>query len=195
MDKVLVVTAVEQEQDAVKRGLGADPRFDVVAGGVGLAEAAVSTAFSLSEKAYSAVISIGIGGGFEQTQVNVESIVVASDIFAADLGSETNSGFLSLEELDLGVSKYSCNDTYVEELRRHIAASGIEVQTGPILTTTTTTGTAKKLTSYYKEYPTPKRKQWKGLVQRQLLIESAYLCMKYELFLTQLVRVTEITGK
>ncbi|MFC4812241.1 hypothetical protein ACFPB1_23485, partial [Paenibacillus sp. GCM10023250] len=46
--RVLIVTAVDAEREAVLRGLGSDRRFDVVAAGVGPAAAAAGTAFALA---------------------------------------------------------------------------------------------------------------------------------------------------
>lgn len=161
MNKVLIVTAVEAEKAAVECGLDNNSRFEVIVGGVGLAEAAVSTAFSLSHSTFSTVISAGIGGGFEN-KADVESLVVASDIRAVDMGSETQTGFLSLEELDLGTSKYDCDITYVEKWRKQIETFGVDVQTGSIVTTTTTTGTVQTAHKLLQRVPEAKAEAMEG---------------------------------
>ncbi|WP_240633389.1 futalosine hydrolase [Paenibacillus montanisoli] len=46
--RILIVTAVDAERDAVLRGLGGDPRFRVIAAGVGPAAAAAVTAATLA---------------------------------------------------------------------------------------------------------------------------------------------------
>ncbi|MEC0207944.1 futalosine hydrolase, partial [Paenibacillus ehimensis] len=50
--RVLVITAVAAERDAVLRGLRGDARFDVVAGGVGPAASAASAAKALAAAGY-----------------------------------------------------------------------------------------------------------------------------------------------
>lgn len=102
--RVLVVTAVPVERDAVTRASGPDGEvsvhtvpgaeihragpYDVLAGGAGPAAAAASAAFALASDRYDLVISAGIGGGFAGV-APVGSLVVAGRIGAADLGAET----------------------------------------------------------------------------------------------------------
>ncbi|RYD03629.1 hypothetical protein N752_18825 [Desulforamulus aquiferis] len=62
--RVLIMTAVPAERDAVLRGLGGETGFDVLAAGVGPVATAVQTAKALTGTEYSLVISAGIGGGF-----------------------------------------------------------------------------------------------------------------------------------
>src|SRR5680860_1698741 len=85
--RILVVTAVSAERDAVLRGLRRDSRFDVLVAGVGSVVAAVNTTKALAVAEYSLVISAGIGGGF-LGRAELGSLVVASEIVVADLGVE-----------------------------------------------------------------------------------------------------------
>ncbi|MFB4163959.1 futalosine hydrolase [Alteribacillus sp. JSM 102045] len=139
-NKVLILTAVEAEREAVLRGLQDHPQFDVIAGGVGLAEAAASTAIALAKESYTAVVSAGIAGGF-RGQTDLESIVVANEMWGADLGAETSKGFQSIDALGLGSSRYDCEPLLTEKLNTYISKIGLSTQTGPILTTVTVTGT------------------------------------------------------
>lgn len=63
--RVLIVTAVAAERDAVLRGLKGSDRFHVIAAGAGTAAAAAGTAAALAAGSYGCVISAGIGGGFQ----------------------------------------------------------------------------------------------------------------------------------
>jgi len=85
--RVLVVTAVLAEQEAVLRGLRSNKGLDVIAAGVGSVSAAVKTTKALAAAEYGLVICAGIGGGFP-SQAEVGSIVVANEIVAVDLGAD-----------------------------------------------------------------------------------------------------------
>ncbi|WP_308636851.1 futalosine hydrolase [Paenibacillus silvisoli] len=60
--RILIVTAVDAERDAVLRGLGDDPRFRVIAAGVGPAAAAAVTAATLALSG-----AVPMGGEDEET--------------------------------------------------------------------------------------------------------------------------------
>lgn len=101
--RVLVVTAVPAEAEAVTAGA---PGLDVLAGGVGPAAVAASTAIALTTARaagtpYDLVVSAGIGGGFAP-HAPLGAVVVADAILAADLGADTPDGFLPVEELGFG---------------------------------------------------------------------------------------------
>lgn len=99
--KILVMTAVDAERDAVMAGIGENPRFDVTLAGVGPASAAAKTAVQLCYADYDLVISAGIGGGFKG-KTDLASIVVGTEIIAADLGADSPDGFVSIDELGFG---------------------------------------------------------------------------------------------
>lgn len=140
--RVLVITAVPAEMEAVLRGLRGDERFDVLAAGVGPAAAAAGAARMLAMAGYGLAVSAGIGGGFPG-RAELGSLVVAKEIVAADLGAETSEGFSSLEELGYGCNRIQADAALVGGLTRALLAAGLPVNTGPVLTVSTVTGTAE----------------------------------------------------
>ncbi|SFG84949.1 futalosine hydrolase [Desulfotomaculum arcticum] len=139
--RVLVMTAVPVEREAVFRGLRGDQRFDILVAGVGPVAAAVNTAKALATTGYGLVVSAGIGGGFPG-QAELGSLVVASEIVAADLGVETPEGFNSMDELGFGPTRIQADAGLVNLLTEALPAAGLPVKTGPVLTVSTVTGTA-----------------------------------------------------
>ncbi|ETT33030.1 hypothetical protein C161_20667 [Paenibacillus sp. FSL R5-192] len=193
--RVLIVTAVDAEKDAVLRGLGdmAAERFDVIAAGVGPASAAAGTAATLayavaaastralaqgsnapspsdvaqasatssrpgplagtgSSPAYMLVISAGIGGGFPG-RADVGSLVVADAMVAADLGSQTPDGFLSVDELGFGSSIVAADAELAARLRHELQRSGLAVSGGTAVTVSTATGTAETAAELLRRVP------------------------------------------
>ncbi|ASR46070.1 futalosine hydrolase [Paenibacillus kribbensis] len=139
--RILVMTAVEGEREAVLRGLKGDTRFKVELAGVGAPSAAASTALALAAGGFRLVISAGIGGGFIETAA-LESVVVADAIIAADLGAETANGFSSVDELGFGSSRIAVNTGASQRIVQALRAAGQTAVAGPILTVTTATGTS-----------------------------------------------------
>lgn len=161
--RVLVVTAVPVERDAVTRAYGdasdvavrtvpgaeihrAGP-LDVLAGGAGPAAAAASAAYALAATCYDLVISAGIGGGFAPS-APPGSLVVASAIVAADLGADTPDGFLPVTALGFGRDRFAPPPALVRETA---AATG--ARTGEILTVSTVTGTAERAAALIAAHP------------------------------------------
>ncbi|MGW1188625.1 futalosine hydrolase [Streptomyces sp. NPDC002559] len=160
---VLVVTAVPAERDAVTRAFegrsgtsvfhvrGAEIHragpFDVLAGGVGPAAAAASTAFGLVSDRYDLVISAGIGGGFAGV-APVGSLVVAGRIAVADLGAETPEGFVPVTGLGFGQVLHFPPRSLV---RAAAAATG--AVTGTVLTVSTVTGSAERAAALLAAHP------------------------------------------
>lgn len=140
--RVLVVTAVPAEREAVLRGLRHNRRFDVLAAGVGPVAAAVKTAKVLANTKYGLVVSAGIGGGFPG-RAEVGSLVVANEIVAADLGAETPQGFISLDELGFGPTRIPVDAGLVNGVTGALLAAKLPVNTGPVLTLSTVTGSAE----------------------------------------------------
>jgi futalosine hydrolase len=147
-----VVAAVLAERDALVAGAEASgasfssgtagpyfvscsDRLDVLAGGVGPAAAAAATATALSLRPpYDLVLSVGIGGAFAG-RADVGQIVVATEIRAADLGAETDDGFLSVDDLGFGSSAVPATTP---------ALPGLDPHRGTILTVSTVTGSARR---------------------------------------------------
>ncbi|MDK8183253.1 futalosine hydrolase [Paenibacillus sp. UMB4589-SE434] len=204
LQRVLVVTSVAAERDAVLRGLKGCDRFNVVIGGVGSAAAAASTAAVLAAAKYDLVICAGIAGGFVGV-AEVGSLVVASEIVAADLGAESgdnghaqedegnvgnedvskhagrdvdtvlaadmrksergsayanphNAGladvdFISLDELGFGSARAAVDAQTAARLAAALEAARLAVSSGPVLTLSTVTGTARSAAVLAKRVP------------------------------------------
>lgn len=150
--RVLVITSVIAERDAILRGLYEPNRFDVVVGGVGTAAAAASTAKALASFKYDIVINAGICGGFAD-RTELSSLVVANKIIAADLGAQTHEGFISLDELGFGTSHITVDQRLVNQVLEAMQSAGLPVKTGPILSVSTVTGTDETTLEMTKRVP------------------------------------------
>jgi futalosine hydrolase len=162
--RLLIVTAVEAERNAVltgldladepvERAIASGARIVVHAGGVGSAAAAAATAraLTLAEVAgspFSAVISAGIAGGFAG-RAGVGATVLATASTAADLGAESMDGFLTLAELDLGRSTLVADASLLESLRASLPGAVV----GEVLTVSTVTGTAEGVAALVSRWP------------------------------------------
>ncbi|AUG79152.1 futalosine nucleosidase [Kitasatospora sp. MMS16-BH015] len=181
---VLVVVAVPAEAEAVLRGLGhgAAPHavpggelrrsllstgapVDVLAGGVGPAAVAAATAAALATFPYRLVVSAGIAGGFAP-QAPVGSVVVATELVAADLGAESPEGFLDVEQLGFGRTRYTPPAAAVALAAGDLRAAAViapgpgatarpllTVATGPVLTVSTVTGSAERAAELADRHP------------------------------------------
>jgi futalosine hydrolase len=150
--RILVMTAVAAERDAFLRGTRGSDKFDVRIAGVGAPIAAANTATALALEDYSLVISAGIGGGFVGV-AELGSIIVASEIVAADLGAETAEGFCSVDELGFGTSRVQVDTNLVTRITDALHHAGLLVHTGPILTVSTVTGTSESADDLEKRVP------------------------------------------
>jgi futalosine hydrolase len=159
----LVVTAVAAERDAIADGVGsphavtAGPYASarrcetngadvlVVAGGVGPAAAAAATAHVCATEDVSLVVSMGVAGAFASARLRHGDIAVATSIVAADLGAMSPERFLDLTALGLdGGATVDCPPALVASARDRLAAAGLHVAVGAILTLSTMTGTAER---------------------------------------------------
>lgn len=151
--RVLVVTSVEAERDAVLRGLGEDSRFTVGIGGVGPMSAAARTARMLAtSEPYDLVVCAGISGGFVG-QAEVGSLVVSSEIVCADLGAETPEGFLRLDELGFGSATVPVDGELAARVTDALQAAGLPAKLGTMLTLSTVTGTAQTAEELARRMP------------------------------------------
>lgn len=172
--RILIMTAVAAERDAVLRGLGGFEAAEVRLAGVGPAAAAASTAAVLAGAGavafghedssagvgvdagggagYDLVISAGIGGGFGDV-AGVGSLVVASEIIAADLGAETPDGFASVDKLGFGSARIPVENDVSVRWADALKSAGLPVHFGPALTLSTVTGTAQTAEALAKRYP------------------------------------------
>ncbi len=146
--RILAVVATTQERDALLREVGAEPvrvgpyravttgTGTLVVGGVGPAAAAAATATALALSPYDVVLSLGICGGFAGA-ADLGDVVVATDLVAADLGADSPSGFLGLDELGWAEESHQVDPELVKTAATRLG----EVVTGPVLTVSTVTGT------------------------------------------------------
>jgi futalosine hydrolase len=95
---------------------------------------------------YAAVISAGIAGGLTAAP---GAIVIGSRAIAADLGSDSPDGFLSVDELGFGTSTVECDGAWVDGLRRELPTA----VAGEILTVSTVTGTQSRATELTSRHP------------------------------------------
>ncbi|MFC5712922.1 futalosine hydrolase [Thalassorhabdus alkalitolerans] len=149
---VLIVTSVEAEKEAVKRGLQNTGKFTVITGGVGPMAAAASTAEAIAAHPYDYVVVMGIAGGFKG-RAPVRSIVVATELIASDMGAETEDTFLSLDDLGLGTSSIEADRAISEDLALCFNHRQVPVYRGAVLTSATVTGTKQKEEVLRRRYP------------------------------------------
>ncbi|MEV4844314.1 futalosine hydrolase [Micromonospora matsumotoense] len=158
MTGLLVLTAVPAEAEAVRAGL-TDPTVTVRAIGVGPAVAGATTArlLALAEAAgrpYRAVVSAGIAGGFAG-RAPVGGTVLASRSVAADLGAESPTGFIPVDELGMppellgGGPTIDTDPALLGALRAALPAAVV----GAVLTVSTVTGTAASTTALADRHP------------------------------------------
>ncbi|WP_179295483.1 futalosine hydrolase [Bacillus sp. FJAT-45350] len=141
---VLIVTSVEAEKEAIMQGIDQnDTNLTVVVSGVGIAASAATTAMEISINNYDLVLNLGIGGAFPG-KAEIASIVVSSDVIAADLGAETDEGFVPIEKLGFGASTVHVDKSLVDKVVTTINKMDIPVYTGPILSVSTVTGTMEQ---------------------------------------------------
>lgn len=153
--RILILTAVPAEKEAVLRGLHGlrtHQTIDVMAAGVGPVAAAANTAKLLAARSCKLVISTGIGGGFSP-RAEVGTLVVANEIVAADLGVETLEGFSSFDELGFGSTRIQVDLTLVSRLTAALQEAKLSVVTGPIISVSTATGTAASAAERSRRIP------------------------------------------
>lgn len=142
--KTLIVTAVAAERDAILAALPDVEGVTVVAGGVGPASAAAITARSLAGA--DLVLSAGIGGGFAPLRPG--DIAVAADIVFADLGADTEEGFVPVSGLGFGDEHHLVAPKLAVEL---VDRTGGHL--GTVLTVATVTGTARRRDALRERFP------------------------------------------
>jgi len=143
VNRILIVTAVEAEAEAVRRGLPeAAHGVTVLVGGVGSAQAAAATARALAlDSGYGAVLSLGIGGAFPG-MAELGALLLARRVVAADLGADSPAGFLSVDELGFGSSTLDGG-----------RVPGLDAVVGTILTVNTATGTSERAAELMERHP------------------------------------------
>jgi futalosine hydrolase len=153
--RILVVTAVVAEADAVLAGLGptapaevgpyrgrsaktAAGEVVVVAGGVGPASAAACAGAAILIERPDVVLSAGVAGGFGG-RAAIGDVVVADVVVHADLGAESPDGFRSIADLGLGKATVR-----LDERVTAVAAARTGAVVGAVLTVSTVTGSDER---------------------------------------------------
>ena len=144
--RLLVVTAVAAERQAIERGLGTADGVQVIDGGVGVASAAAATMAVLARQSFDAVICAGIGGGFG---LDAPGLALGTASIAADLGADSPEGFVSLDQLGFGPSTMECDAALTAELHALLP----DAVPGSVLTVTTVTGTAERAQWLRQRHP------------------------------------------
>jgi len=104
--RILIVTAVQAEADAIGRPKGTF----VVAGGIGRTNAAAATtAAILSDGPFSWVISAGIAGALPQSGLSIGDAVIANGCVYAEEGLMTPTGFNDMEAMGFSLGNFSGN--------------------------------------------------------------------------------------
>ncbi|WP_415648635.1 futalosine hydrolase [Stackebrandtia soli] len=140
--KLLIVTAVDAERDAVLKGLSVAD-VDVLSVGVGPARAAAGTARLLATREYDAVINAGVAGALAGRAATGD-IVLATASVSAELGVVDESGFTPLGALGFGSNRFDADPTLT---------AGVDGHRGEILTLATITGTAARADELATAYP------------------------------------------
>lgn len=113
----------------------------ITAGGVGMASAAAATAYCLAREPFDAVLSMGVGGGFDH-RADVGDAVVATSSIACQLGADSPDGYLDFGELGLTDTVLPGTGD-VERLAGRLGA-----RLGPVLSVETVTGTDERALDY-----------------------------------------------
>jgi futalosine hydrolase len=142
--RILVVTAVAAECEAIAAALPSGAEVELLVGGVGPATVAAATAGALS--GVDLVLSAGIGGGFAPLQPG--DVAVASTIVFADLGAETAEGFVPVSQLGFGGERYDVAPKLGVELADRTGG-----HLGTVLTVATVTGTAATAAALAQRFP------------------------------------------
>jgi futalosine hydrolase len=168
---LLAVTAVEAERRAVLRHLQGSSQqhlgcttgqtavtaagaLTVICAGVGPAAAAAATSAALANGEWDAVLTLGVGGGFEPV-APVGSVVVASAIVASDLGAGSPDGFIPLNQLGLGPVRFEVPEWWASTAQRRITQRCLSLQVvrGDVLTVSTVTGTHRRASRLLARHP------------------------------------------
>ncbi len=134
--RILIVTAVQQEADAI--GLS-DSAF-VVVGGIGRANAAVTTTTAIHDEGpFDVVISAGVAGSLPNGNLSIGDVVVASSSVYTEEGLITPDGFQDMAAMGFSLGDFSGNTVPVDEtVLDCLGAIGV---TGSIATVATCSGT------------------------------------------------------
>ena len=134
--KILIVTAVQAEVDAIGKPCGTF----VVAGGIGRTNAAIATTASiLTDGPFEWVINAGVAGALPESNLNLGDVVIANKSVYFEEGLLTPNGFQTIDEMGFSLGEFVNNEVpgdpwMIERLR----STGT---VAPIATVATCSGT------------------------------------------------------
>lgn len=139
--RILIITAVQAEADAIGRPSGTF----VVAGGIGKTNAASATTASImSDGPFTWVINAGVAGALPNSNLHLGDIVVANKCVYAEEGLETPSGFQTIEQMGFSLGTFTGNDVPVDSwMLEQLENIGT---VAPIATVSTCSGTDARAT-------------------------------------------------
>nr|AAK97743.1 hypothetical 23.6 kDa protein [Alkalihalophilus pseudofirmus OF4] len=151
--RILIVVSVDAQKEAVQRGIGENNKnIDILTAGVGVAKAAAATAFKLAGEQYKLVINAGIAGGFTG-RAEIGTVVLAEQVICADLGAESDSGFLTVDELGFGSGVMDVDRPALLSVYKALEQTELVVNKGEVLTLSTVTGTKESTLELMERYP------------------------------------------
>ena len=133
--RILIITAVQAEADAIGRPNGAF----VVAGGIGRTNAAAATTTAiLSDGPFTWVINAGVAGALPESNLILGDIVVADSCVYTEEGLITPSGFQDMEQMGFSLGNFKGNQVPVDSwMRERLSPLGT---VGTIATVATCSG-------------------------------------------------------
>lgn len=134
--RILIVTAVQQEADAI----GFSDSSYVVAGGIGRTNAAVATTDAIhNDGPFDVVISAGVAGSLPNGKLSIGEVVVASSCVYTEEGLITPDGFQNMDAMGFSLGDFNGNTVPVDAaLIEQLNEVG---GTGSIATVATCSGT------------------------------------------------------
>lgn len=134
--KILIVTAVQAERDAIGKPSGTF----VVVGGIGRTNAAAATtAAMLSDGPFTWIINAGVAGSLRGANLPLGDIVIANKCVYAEEGLITPSGFQDMEQMGFTLGNFTGNEVPVDPwMLERLSGLG---RVGSIATVATCSGT------------------------------------------------------
>jgi futalosine hydrolase len=171
--RVLVIVAMPEEAEALaprtyeRRRLGPlESRLGEIGGheasvlesGVGPAASGIATATALALGGpFDLAVSAGIAGGIPDRGVDVNDLVVATEVVAGDLGFRHEAGYVEPAALGWLPEKLSTFDAFTQ------AAVAAGARPGPVVTVSTANGTRSEVSELSSRYPTALAQAMEGL--------------------------------
>ncbi|MBN1958852.1 MAG: futalosine hydrolase [Desulfuromonadales bacterium] len=187
--------SVQQEtlcgQHKIFRGLLCGHDITVAHGGIGQTNMAIQLTQLVSQLTPNNVFLFGCGGSYPGSGLNIGDLVLASRETYADLGVETASGFVALEELNLPADKliapavqqqFTMHPDLLAWARECLPSALV----GPCLTVNCCSGTP--------ELSRALEKRWQGICENMEGAAAAQVCEQFAIPLLELRGISNPTG-